>query len=192
MPGGSKRASERRKNHKICFDKGGLWRAYVSAGGIERRKKKSWLFHSFADLSFLFRLMLPCLATIKELAQAINTSQGGVLGVMGRRNMKMKSKGTYPGMLRVLEPKRGKEWGMKRIERSRRRVGTRNREEIDGVDEKKGRNGGEDVAAMWCGGGGGGGGCGCVGVCVCGLQISARESGTPHTKNLRHSTNGNS
>ena len=74
-------------------------------------------------------------------------------------------------MLRVLEPKKGKEWGMKRIERIRRRVERRNREEIDGVDEKKGRNGGEDVAAMWCGGGSGG----CVGVCVCGLQIQ-RES----------------
>src|SRR5271155_4155966 len=94
MPGESKRASER-GNHKTCFDEGGLWRAYVSAGGIERRKKKKRLFHSFADLSFLSRLMLPCLATTKELAQAINTSQGGVLGVMGRRKMKTKSKGIY-------------------------------------------------------------------------------------------------
>jgi hypothetical protein len=73
---------------------------------------------------------------------------------------------------------------MKRIERIRRRVERRNREEIDGVDEKKGRNGGEDVAAMvvwwlWL--------CGRVRVWP---SNSARESGTPHTKNLRHSTNG--
>ena len=95
--------------------------------------------------------------------------------------MKNEEQRDIPGMLRVLEPKKGKEWGMKRIERSRRRVEKRNREEIDGVDEKKGRNGGDDVAAMWCGGGGGGG----VGVCVCGLQIQ-RESleRTPHTKKL--------
>jgi hypothetical protein len=68
---------------------------------------------------------------------------------------------------------------MKRIERSRRRVGRRNREEIDGVDEKKRRNGGEDVAAMWWWW------CGRVRVWP---SNSARESGTPHTKNLRHST----
>jgi hypothetical protein len=84
MPGELKRASEG-GNHKICFDKGGLWRAYVSAGGIERTKKKSGCFTPLLnDLSFLSRLMLPCLATTKELAQAINTSQGGVLGMMGK------------------------------------------------------------------------------------------------------------
>jgi len=90
-----------------------------------------------------------------------------------------------PGMLRVLEPKKGKEWGMKRIERIRKSVGRGIGEEIDGLMRRKGGTEGR----MWQRCGGSGGGCGgYVGVCVCGLQISARESGTPHTKNLRHST----
>jgi hypothetical protein len=75
--------------------------------------------------------------------------------------------------------------GMKRIERIRKSVGRGIGEEIDGLMRRKGGTEGR----MWQRCGGSGGGCGgYVGVCVCGLQISARESGTPHTKNLRHST----